>query len=181
MATTKFRVVNLNPDFEYPVGSGFWLTTYSDGGIDPDTNDDGVADDPSTIPPAGTYSDAEERGIYVWLSPSDTSVTKYEFDVDGDVANPRSKAGMLRSALEEMWFAWQPKNPEWNTVAPVLKDGVTPNPDFDNSGNPIKWQSTDHADRVGDLCKHFEVTTTVTAREAAKPKTKAKAKAKDAK
>jgi hypothetical protein len=83
---------------------------------------------------------------------------------------------MLRSALEEMWFAWQPKNPEWNTVAPLLKDGVTANPDFDNSGNPIKYGSTDHADRVGDLCKHFEVTTVVTAKKATKTKTKTKAK-----
>jgi hypothetical protein len=178
MATTKFRVVNKNPGFEYPDGSGFWLITNSDGGIDPDTNDDGVADDPSTIAPAGVYAD-DDRGVFVWLSPEDASVTKYEFDVDGDVADPRSIAGMLRAGLEEKSFCWLPNNPDYNTVAPFLKDGVTPNPDFDNSNNPIKYGSTDHADKVGDLCKHFEVTTTVTTKKVTK--TKAKTKAKDAK
>jgi hypothetical protein len=58
-------------------------------------------------------------------------------------------------------FVWRPKNPAYNTVAPLLKDGVTANPDFDNTGNPELADGSGKANRVGDVCKHFDVNITV--------------------
>ncbi len=175
MAKTTFTVFNLNEDFPYQAGSGFYLSPFSDGGIDPDTNNDGVADDPSTIAPAGIHADDE--GIWIWLSGGGKTIT---FDLDGDYQNePRSIAGMVYNTLDTMTYNWKPKNPDYNTVAPVLKDGVTPNPDFDDSNNPILPDGTSKAQTFNDECKHFNITVTVTS--AKKPKAKAKAKAKDEK
>ena len=174
MAKTTFTVVNLNEDFPYQAGSGFYFSPFSDGGIDPDTNDDGVADDPSTIAPAGIHADDE--GIWIWLSGGGKTIT---FDLDGDYQNePRSIAGLVFAGLDKMTYNWKPKNPDYNTVAPLLKDGVTTNPDYYDTDNPLAADGTSNAQTFNDLCKHFNITVTVTTAKKTKTKAKAKAKAK---
>jgi hypothetical protein len=150
MATTTFKVTNLNPDFEFI--DGFWFKVGSDGGV----NTQGTTDpsDDTITPSAGTYAD-DRRGDWIWCNGT-------EFTLDGDASTePRSHAGLIKAGLEQEVFVWRPKNPAYNTVAPLLKDGVTANPDFDNTGNPELADGSGKANRVGDVCKHFDVNITV--------------------
>lgn len=179
MAKTVFRVMNSNPDFEIPAGSGFWFTNQSDGGIaiddqgTVDDSDDTILDEQAPTATKGS----DERGTWVFVSPAGLTSTvgdtvnigtplekfenMYDFEVDGDAADPRTNAGMLFLGLNNESFVWLPKNPEYNTVAPLLKDGVTANPDFDNLSNPFLVDGTTNASKVGDVCQHFIVETVV--------------------
>ncbi len=174
MAKTAFRVINLNPDFEIPAGSGFWFRANSTGGVNTAGTVD-PADD--TVVPAGGMSNNGQPGIWVFISPADltstvgdtvnlgTPLEKFEsptdFFVDGDATAPHSTAGQLFQALLDETFIWLPKNPEYNTVAPLLKDGVTANPDFDNTGNPFLADGVTRADVTSSVCAHFTVETLV--------------------
>ncbi len=173
--TTVFRVINHDETFRYQAGSGFWFRANSDGGLDPDANDDGTADDPVQIRPAGKSADTE--GTFVWLSPegldSDVGDTiddgtplvrlenPLDFVVDGDATDPTSTAGVLFNALSGETFQWLPNNPPYNTVAPLLKDGVTANPDFDNSNNPFLPGGIAHASRTNEQCLKYTIETFV--------------------
>lgn len=139
MAT--FLVKNLNPDFEIPSKSGFWFRTNNDGGLDTNTVDDGTDD--VQIAPQGASNNGE-RGLWVWIDQA--------FEVD------TADAVLLENALNDETFIWLPKNPAYNTVAPVLKDGVTTNPDFDNTMNPLLADGVTLASVTSSVCKHFTVT-----------------------
>ena len=154
MATTTFTVTNLNPDFEFP--NGFWFDPRNDGGIDLNTDDDGT-DDVVVAPNGVTTNDS--RGVWVW-------VDGQTFDIDGSSSVVGTQANILKNALQSRTFAWTPHNPDYDTVAPYLKDGTTENPNFDNSGNPISmWDlqpnygfgTANKAFMAGDICKHFSI------------------------
>ncbi len=154
MATTTFTVTNKNPDFEYP--DGFWFDPKNDGGVDLNTDDDG-SDDVVVAPNGVTTNDS--RGVWVW-------VNGQTFILDGSSAVAGTQAAIFKNALQERSFAWTPKNPPYDTVSPYLKDGVTENPSFDNSGNPTtvedlepgySFGTADKAFKVGDICRHFNI------------------------
>lgn len=156
MKKTTFTVTNLNPDFEFP--SGFWFANRSDGGE--------VGGTPT--PGYGTYAD-DKRGTWVWCNGT-------EFEIDGDVAVRGTRAFMLKQGLLQETFNWLPKNPAHHTVSPLLKDGTTANPKFNNDGNPLLFKDvggpgdSTKAARTNDVCKHFVVTTTVVVAKKAKAK-----------
>jgi hypothetical protein len=174
MAKT-LRVINHNPAFRYQGGSGFWHTVRNDGGV----NTMGTIDpaDDTTTAPIGTQGDT--RGTWVWLTPVGDTSGKYDFVIETD-----GEADLLAQNLANMSYQFLPSNPPYNTVAPLLKDGVTENPDFDNSGNPdlikdsiILIGDVTKAQKTNDKCKHFTVTVDGGAIAPASVK-KAKAKAK---
>lgn len=148
MAKTKFVVKNLNPDF--PHVDGFWLTARNDGGIVTQGTID--PSDDTYVPAKGTHG-TDDRGTWVWCNET-------EFEVDGDVNVAGTNANLLKSALDDKWFYWLPENTEWNRTAPFLKDGVTANPDYDRSQNPLRWDQSVPGSTAwysGDKCLHFEV------------------------
>ena len=177
MAITVFRVINLDPTFRYQAGSGFWFRANSDGSLLID--DQGTVDPADDViigdRPAGQSADTE--GTFIWLSKegltstvgdilnTGTPLEKFEnpqdFVVDGDAADPRSTAAVLLGALAGETFQWLPNNPEYNTVAPLLKDGLTPNPDFDNTGNPFLADGVTRASRTNDQCLKYIIETLV--------------------
>jgi len=154
MAKTLFTVTSLNPDFALPYG--FYLRVANDGGLDANTDDGGIDD--VQVAPSGAYdNDTNTKGIWIDLM--------NEFEVDGDVAVVGSKAYSLNAALLDQKFTWLPSNPDYNAVAPLLKDGVTDNPDYDDSANPIAFEvgggGTDRCQKVGDIAQLFTVATVV--------------------
>lgn len=159
MATVKFQVENLNPDYEIPAGSGVWLDLRNPGGLDRNTDDDGTDD--VEVAARGVFGNRHEPGIFIWIDNGDGENT---FEVTGTqtagVPDAGTQAEFLFNHLTSQVFAWQPKNPAYDTVAPLLKDGVTANGNFDPSGNPEIVVGGDTAQTVGTLCQHFKVTVT---------------------
>ncbi len=161
MAVTTFTVDLLQPIYEFPYG--FYVDVKTTGGINTQGTLD-PADDTYTAP-IGVEGNDEERGFWVDL--------KNDFDCDGDVADAGSTAYLLNQYLLAQSFAFNPSNPAYNTVAPLLKDGVTPNDVFDNSGNPLLVtpltgpitispdEDITRAYRTMDNCRRFAVTTVV--------------------
>lgn len=152
-----FRVVNLNPDFEIPAGSGFWFRANSTGDLFDDV----------PVSPVG-MSNNGRPGIFVPITAADEATTIGDlldvgtplerFACATDFLVDDSDAVVMENALNDEVFTWLPKNPEYNTVAPYLKDGTTANPDFDNTGNPVLADGTTKASVTASLCKHFTVT-----------------------
>ncbi len=175
MAQTTFRVVNLNPGFKYKAGSGFWYKTGYDGGV----NTQGTVDpaDDTVTAVSDTFNNEDARGIFIWISDANTAgavgdlldagtpmerfANPQDFVLDGDVTDPTTIAGMVAMFLSTETFAWTPNNPEYNTVAPVLKDGITANPDFDPSGNPVAPGGANPVHKVRDEALNFTFTTLV--------------------
>jgi hypothetical protein len=157
MAKTIFRFDLVQPIYEFPYG--FYVDIKSTGG----TNTQGTLDpaDDTYTPPAGVEGGDEERGFWVDL--------KNDFECDGDVAVVGSPANLLNKYLISQSFLFNPSNPPYNTVAPYLKDGVTENPNFDNSENPVLltpdtsygFGDSTRAYRTMDECRRFAVATVV--------------------
>jgi hypothetical protein len=116
--------------------------------------------------PHGTYNPDDHRGTWVWCNGT-------PFQIDGDVAERGSNAFMLKAGLDAEYFVWRPKNPQYDTVSPLLKDGVTANPNFNDAGNPDAVGGG-QAQMVGDACRHFNVSTVIATTKKAKTKVKAK-------
>ena len=149
MATTEFTVTNLQDIYEFPYG--FFVTLRSEGGVDTQGTEDPVDD--VTIPTRGVYNNDDARGQWVDL--------KNPFEVEGDVAVVGSQAEILFNYLNTKEYQWYPSNPAYDTVAPLSKDGVTANPNFDPSGNPLDLGGAS-LERVGEMARHFTITTIVT-------------------
>ena len=147
MVKTIFRVINLNPAFEFV--NGFFLDLKNEGGADVNTDDDGADD---VLVAANGINGNDSRGVWISLD--------NPFEVNGDAADATTPAGFLFNVLDTKEFVWTPNNPAYNTVSPYLKDGVTRNPDYDPRGNPIDVNGIPDA-KVLELAKHFKVKTDV--------------------
>jgi hypothetical protein len=149
MATTTFTVDLVQPIYEFPYG--FFV----------DIKNSGSMSATPPVPARGVEGLDEERGFWVDL--------KNPFECEGDVAVADSPANILNDYLLAQGFAFNPSNPPYNTVAPYLKDGSTPNPAFDNSQNPVLlvedtsygFGTSTRAYRTMDVCRRFAIATSV--------------------
>lgn len=141
---TEFDVSNLHDGYEFPYG--FFITLRSDGGVDTEGTED--PSDDETIPARGTFNNDEARGIWVDLKDS--------FMVDGDAEQEGTPAAFLLAYLNTREFQWLPSNPSWDDVSPLLKDGVTSNPNYDPDNNPVDLEGQP-VGVVGAMARHFDV------------------------